>query len=287
MRDESLVPPDAPAPLLSGTIFADPEVRSAIVSALRWRHVPPNDIEDLTQEVLLRALSLDQPPPTLPECLGLVRKMATDLAVDRMRSLRIRGRFHAGLHENPDAHPASDTPMSDVPEAIDQRRQLDFADRAIDRRYITERQAAIMAAEASDVPQSEIARDLRVSFQTVRNELARGRRKMRESWAAYAALSLAALLGVLAGLLRDRNRPTLAKTDVPEPNLDHPVEAPELTPEETADALRRMARHACDVGEWFECAETLGRAAELDPAGDAKPWVQKMKSEALQHLDEK
>jgi hypothetical protein len=78
-----------------------------------------------------------------------------------------------------------------------------------------------------------------------------------------------------------------ASTDAPEPNLDHPLVAPEPTPQETADALRRMALHACDMNEWAECLESFERAATLDPAGDAKPWVQKAQLKALSHVDEK
>jgi hypothetical protein len=92
---------------------------------------------------------------------------------------------------------------------------------------------------------------------------------------------------VLAGPLRDRSRPTLATTDVPEPDLDHRIVAPEPMPQETADALRRMALHACDMKDWVGCLETFDRAAELDPAGDAKPWVQKAQLEARRRLGTK
>jgi RNA polymerase sigma factor (sigma-70 family) len=285
MRAELLVSPKVPTTSSARATFASSDVRAAIAKALRQQYVPSAEIEDLTQEVLVKALALDEPPVTAAECVAVARKMATDLAVDRMRRRRQRGRFHAGLAEDPDNHAASDTPASDVPERIDQGRQIDFVQRAIAAELITARQVAILEAEMDGVPQSKIARRLRVAYQTVRNDLTQARATMRKSWAAYATATLAALLAVLTGVLRDRSRPTLATTDVPEPDLDHAITAPEPTPQETADALRRMALHACDMKDWDACFETFGRAAALDPAGESKPWVQKARREAFGHLD--
>jgi hypothetical protein len=213
--------------------------------------------------------------------------MATDLAIDRIRSARIRGRYNVGPCEDPDERPGSDTRPGDLAEAIDRQRQLAFVRRRIEEGRITARQAAIFEAEADDIPQTEIARRLGVAFSTVRNELARGRHAMRKSWTAYAAATFVALIGVLTGLLRDRDRATLGVTDAPEPELDHPIAPPEPSPEEMAASLRRQALHACDLRQWVECYVTFERAAAMDPVGDKSPWVQKAKREAMQNVDSK
>jgi len=287
MNGEPLVSRKAPTATLSETLFASAQVRSAIGSALRKRGIRHPDVDDLTQEVLVKALGLREPPSTLPECIALARKMAGDLAVDRIRWLDRRGRIETPLLQAPDHQPATRVPGADIPEAIDRQRQVDFVQRALDAQEITASQAAILDAELDDVPQEETARRLRIDYQVMRNQLTRLRSRMRTSWAAYASAGLAALVALLAGVLRDRSRPTLLATDVPEPHVDHPIVAPEPTPQETADALRRIALHACDVNDWAECLSTFDRAAGLDPAGDAKPWVQKARLEAIRHVDEK
>jgi DNA-directed RNA polymerase specialized sigma24 family protein len=289
MNGESLLAPapmprptTAPAPLL-----VSPEVRSAITAALRQHYVRFDDLEDLTQQVLERALRLDEPPSTLPEWVALVRKMASRLAVDSQRQRHSRSRYNAGLYENPDDRPTSDAVGSDAPEAIDARRKLDFARRQVEEGVINARAVEMLEAEADDVPQAEIARRLNVPHHVVRNELSRVRRVLRESWSAFAGPGLMAILGFLAFLLHDRSRPTLEATEVPEPNLDHTIAPVEATPEEMADALRRQALRACAVQQWVECVETLNRAEELDPAGAAKPWVWKAKNHALRQLGDK
>jgi DNA-directed RNA polymerase specialized sigma24 family protein len=281
------VSPRVPAPSSPATHFASADVRTAIASALRRRHVGRSDLDDLTQEVLVKALALRESPTTLSECVALARKMASDLAVDRMRQRRIRSRFLDGPCEHPDDTAAADTPASDLPETIDVQRQLDFARRQLEAGVITVRQAAMFESEADDVPQRETARRLHIAYSTLRNELARGRRAMRESWTAYAAMALFAIMGWLTYLLGDRPHLTLEATDAPDLHLDHTVTPPEPTPEETAEALRRQALRACAAQQWYDCVETLDRAAEIDPAGDTKPWVHEARKKAMGHLDPK
>ena len=98
-----------PTPLSPATHFASAEVRAAIGAALRKKYVGSSDIDDLTQEVLVKALALRDPPATLPECVALARKIANDLAVDRMRQRRMRSRFFDGPSEHADDTAAADT----------------------------------------------------------------------------------------------------------------------------------------------------------------------------------
>jgi DNA-directed RNA polymerase specialized sigma24 family protein len=286
MNGESMVLPKVASSLPPPSHLASADVRSAIIAALRWKHVREDDIEDLTHDVLVKALALRDLPATLPECVKLLRKMATDLAIDSLRKRRIRGRFNVGPCEDPDERPVPQAAPSEIRDPIDLHRQIDFARRQLEEGEITPRQAAIIEAEVNGVPQLEIAARLDIAYQTVRNELARGRRILRESWAAHVTMALFVLAGLLASLLRGRH-PTLEATDVPEPRTDHVIAPPEFGPEDLAEALRRQALRACAVHRWVDCYETLDRAAEIDPAGDAKPWVQKARREALRQMDRK
>ena len=57
--------------------LASPEVREAILAALKRRDVPDDDVEDLAHDVIARALVTPSPPPNLEECKALVSKMAS------------------------------------------------------------------------------------------------------------------------------------------------------------------------------------------------------------------
>ena len=52
------------------------------------------------------------------------------------------------------------------------------------------------------------------------------------------------------------------------------------TPEERAIALRAIAAHACDAGQWESCLRRLDRARALDPDGDRDPRVQELRARA-------
>ena len=135
--------------------------------------------------------------------------------------------------------------------------------------------------------QSHVARRLNVAYKTVRNDLARARRTLRESWTSYVTLVLVAIAGFVGWASRDRARPELENGYVAHPRPEHSLAPPEATPEELADGLRRKALRACVVQQWDDCLGGLDRAAALDPGGDAKPWVQKARHEAQMHRSDK
>ena len=283
-----LVAPKAPSPSPASANLARVEVRSAIAAALRRKYVKTDDIEDLTHDVILKALALPELPASLPECTALVRKIAGDLAVDRMRQRRSRGRYNVGPCEDPDDRSASEfTASAGADDAIDVRRQLAFTQRQIEAGRISARQAAILEADADDVPQSHVARRLNVAYKTVRNDLTRARRKLRKSWASYVTLILFTITGFVGWALRDRALPELGNDHIAAPHPEDSLAPPEATPEELADGLRRKALRASAAQQWDDCLDDLDRAAMLDPAGDAKPWVQKARHEAQMHRSDK
>jgi DNA-directed RNA polymerase specialized sigma24 family protein len=285
MRQESLVAPKAPSPSSARSNLARVEVRSAIAAELRGRHVRTDDIEDLTHDVIVKALVLPELPASLPECTALVRKIAGDLAIDRMRQRRSRGRYNVGLCGDPDARSTSQfTAAAGADDAIAVRRQLAFVQHQIEAGLLSARQAAILEADADGVPQSHVAERLNVAYKTVRNDLARARRTLRESWASYVTLVLFAIAGFVGW---ERARPDLENNHVAHPRFEHSLAPREAMPEELADSLRRKALRACAVQQWDDCLDGLNHAAALDPAGDTKPWVQKAKHEAQMHRSDK
>ncbi len=97
--------------------------------------------------------------------------------------------------------------------------------------------------------------------------------------AEVATVAFATLVGVIASVAWDREPPNV-------PRHDHAVMPAEPTPEQRADGLRLQGLHSCDLEQWLDCLRDLERAAELDPAGDAKPEVQKARQEARRHIEE-
>ncbi len=121
----SLKPPPHAAYLVA------PEVREAIGMVLRRRGVPAVDSEDLTQDVIERALRTARPPESQGECVLLVRKIAKDLAIDTFKSARARGKYNAGPYENPDEAPARAPSAGEERDPIDAARQLNVVQQQI------------------------------------------------------------------------------------------------------------------------------------------------------------
>ena len=262
--------------------LATPEVREAIRAVLKRRTVPEADLEDLTHDVIERALVTPAPPAGLEACKALVSKMASDVAVDSWRRARRRSKVNAGLYENPDNRPGLAVGASD---AVHAREQIAFFRGQVDKGVITARQATILARHAEEVPGAEIADELRVAHQTVHNELSAGRRVLRASWAAYAAVGVLAGVSLILWLLHDRDN--MAKKTPREEIRPDPSAGPQgPTPLQIARDQRRDALHACDIGNYADCLEGLDRAAKVDPAGDASPAVQEARRNAAQRLDE-
>jgi DNA-directed RNA polymerase specialized sigma24 family protein len=262
--------------------LASPEVREAILAALKRRSVPDDDVEDLAHDVIERALVTPSPPANLEECKALVAKMASDVAIDSLRRRQRRSKVNAGLYENPDDRPG---PAAGASDAVHAREQIAFFRGQVDKGAISSRQAAILARYAEEVPSAEIADELRLSHRTVYNELSAGRRAVRASWAAYAAVGVLASVSLILWLLHDRDR-TAKKTPREEIRPDPSAGPQGPTPLQIARDLRRDALHACDIGNYDECLDGLDRAAKVDPAGDASPVVQKARENAAQRLFE-
>ena len=221
-------------------------------------------------------------PEEPPGCVALAIEIVKGLLIDDHRAHRRHGKYEVGLCEDPDARPAET--RDDGDDAIDRRKKLEVFEQQVAARKITRRQVKIIAHAVDGVPQEEIARRMGVAAQTVKNELAEGRRTAREAWAIYGSLIAMGMLCLVVWILRDRNAKNQAHPQDagPEPV---PVQAPPPpTPQQRAAELRRTALHDCDLGRWQECADGLREAGQLDPDGNATPAVDKALRDALKHL---
>jgi DNA-directed RNA polymerase specialized sigma24 family protein len=244
-------------------------VHSAIEAVLRRQGVAPPDVEDLRQVVLAQALETSTPPPDLDQCIGLVRKMARDVAIDHFRRRARRSKFDAGPYENPDDRAAVEAPGE---ERLDVGRQIAWVQDRIEDGTISPRQAGMLASAADGVPGIAIAREWGLTDQTVRNELSRARKTARLSWAAFIGSGVVAAI-VLYGLV---SRPPPAR----EVGADLPHRL------QVAQQLRGRALQECRSERWADCLQDLDRAAQLDPAGDAAPEVQNARADVQRMLPE-
>jgi DNA-directed RNA polymerase specialized sigma24 family protein len=254
-------------PLPHAAFLAAPEVREAIAMVLRRRGISAVDAEDLTHDVIVRALRMAGPPQSQDECLLAVKKIARDLAIDAFKVRRGRAKYDAGPHENPDDAPAAGSASAEGRHPIDVARQLAVVQREIESGNITARQAATLASDAMDTPHAEIASQMNLAPQTVRNELVAARRTARASWAGYLATALFASVALLLWISRQPG-------DV--------AKAP--SPQHLAAQQRREALSDCAEQRWKACLAGLDEAARLDPPGDAAPDVVKARADARAHL---
>jgi DNA-directed RNA polymerase specialized sigma24 family protein len=253
-----------------------PEVTRAIEGTLSRAGLRGADLEDHRQIVLERALVVAEPPGGLGECIALVQRIARDAVVDALRRKRRRSKLDAGPCDDADERPAAD--RGDAVDRIDERRQLEFVRGVLESPAISSRQATILEHVAAELPQPEIAAQMNLAHSTVRNELAEARRRVRSSWALFAAAAF-----VIVGIMLFQHEPDEVGSPPPEPP---PSATPhEPTPPASLD-LRRSALAACDRQEWITCLRDLDAARRLDPEGDYAPAIQTAREDAKRALDE-
>jgi len=160
-------------------------VRADIAAALKRRGVGADDVDDLVQETLARALAAHNPPRDLAQCALLTRVIARNVAVDYVRRRVVHRRYDSPAA--PDDQPTEDGASLDTRDPVDGRRQLTLMKHEVERGRISRRALAIVHAVSECVPQTEIAAELGVCHQTVRNELWRARRFFQNKWRALEA----------------------------------------------------------------------------------------------------
>jgi DNA-directed RNA polymerase specialized sigma24 family protein len=166
-------------------LLASPTLRAEIAAELRRRGIARDDLPDLVQETLTRALAVRNPPRDLAQCRLLTRVIARNVAIDHVRRKLIRRRYDSTA--SPDDQPASDLP--DARDPVDGRRQLSLMKCEAELGRLSGRALEIVHAVSERVPQTTIAAELGLGHQTVRNELHRARRLFKARWRALEAIA--------------------------------------------------------------------------------------------------
>jgi DNA-directed RNA polymerase specialized sigma24 family protein len=250
------------------TLLGDPALRRALSDFVR-RRVPPSDVDDVVQTVLVDALAATNAPADPRELtrwmLGVARHKVADL--------------HRRAHREP---PAELPDLEAAPAPIEEIEMARWAEEQAGSSRDARQTLAWMAREGEGEKLEAIATDEQVPAARVRQRVSRMRRWMKERW--LAELAAVAALGVVAVVAWW----VLTRADGP---VAHPVPAPSapILPEppdsiDRARSLRADALEKCKREDWAGCLEGLDQARGLDPVGDQAPEIGAARSQASDGL---
>lgn len=239
------------------TLLGDPALRRALSDFVR-RRVPPSDVDDVVQTVLVDALAATNAPSDPRELtrwmLGVARHKVADL--------------HRRAHREP---PAELPDLEAVPAPIEELEMARWAEEQAGSSRDAKQTLSWMAREGEGEKLEAIATDEQVPAARVRQRVSRMRRWMKERW--LAELAAVAALGVVAlvawWILSRGERPEA--NPLPAPSAPILPEPPSSI--ERARALRADALEKCKREEWAGCLEGLDQARGLDPVGDQAPAI--------------
>ncbi|MBY8823245.1 RNA polymerase sigma factor [Sphingomonas colocasiae] len=162
MNDAGQGPEDeAPAHAREAVSSLFAEHNGALVRFLRLKLSSDQEARDVAQEAYVRLLALEQ-PGTVSFLRAYLFRIATNIAIDRQRSVSLRNRVHA----DPVFDPGED--RLDPERRASAREQLEIVDTAL--RALPERtRTAFLLFRIDGVSMVEIARRLDVSERTARN----------------------------------------------------------------------------------------------------------------------
>jgi DNA-directed RNA polymerase specialized sigma24 family protein len=262
----STMPSSASAPTGKNPL-GDPEVRRFLEEFVR-RRVPPSDVDDVVQTVLVDALAAERVPGEREE----LRKWLVGVARHKVADFhRKSGR------ERPTEPPEQEAP----PAPLESRSMVEWAEEQAGRTKDGKKTLEWMAREGEGDKLEHIAADEDLPPARVRQRVSRMRRWMKERW--LAELAAVAALAILAFVLYRLMRREPEEAILPDKPTGAPVEP---SPVERARSLRADALERCDKGEWRPCLDGLDEAKRLDPAGDADPAVQAARARANDALPE-
>jgi DNA-directed RNA polymerase specialized sigma24 family protein len=256
------------------------EVQDAIRSRLRNRGVWDQEIDDVAQDVTIELINMPNPPQGMSECLAVARNAANDESIDTFRKGTRRGAHNVGPTANADYCTAADHASPEVWHRIDRERQVSLVRAKVADGTLSERDVKMLLLDAEGVNAIQIGRELKLKPQTVRNELSRVRNVVRKAWAGQlkGPLVLLALLLVAWWLKTEHDRRAQRDNHDIHPDIPFaPPLAPQPSPEERAEQLRRDAHDACAAEKWTQCRDDLDDASRLEPAGESRPEVKEMR----------
>ncbi len=258
-------------PLAVKTLLGDPALRRALSDFVR-RRVPPSDVDDVVQTVLMDALAATNAPTDPRELtrwmLGVARHKVADL--------------HRRAHREP---PTELPDLEAAPAPIEELELVRWAEEQAGSSRDAKQTLAWMAREGEGEKLEAIATDEQVPAARVRQRVSRMRRWMKERW--LAELAAVAALGIVAvvawGILSRGERPEATPRTAPSaPSLPIGPEPPNSI--ERGRALRADALERCKREDWAGCLDGLDQARGLDPVGDQEPAVGALRSQARDGL---
>ena len=284
-------PPCPAAPAVGVPPVCKEEVTAGMEAVLAHRHIDKADWDDLIQETRVRAWMGENHPDTIDGWRALCQKIIGDLIIDHIRKHDRRGCHDAGVTSFADDHPDGRTEGDgERRDPIDERRMLELFEEMVADGEVPSRSRQIVAMVAESVPQDEIAEQLGVSHQTVRNDYTKIKKAYRERLREFLERgklykilggtgTLVVLLAVGWWLLHRQEQPE-AKVFPDTPLTDpRPAAHTQWVKTHSAD-LRAEGLALCKQGKWIDCLVKLDEAKELDPAGDASDEVQTVRAMA-------
>lgn len=255
-------------PAAMKTLLGDPALRRVLSDFVR-RRVPPSDVDDVVQTVLMDALATPNAPTEPRELtrwmLGVARHKVADL--------------HRRAHREP---PAELPDLEAAPAPIEEIEMARWAEEQAGSSRDAKQTLSWMAREGEGEKLEAIATDEQVPAARVRQRVSRMRRWMKERWlaelAAVAALGVAAL--VAWWILRRGVEPEA----LPQPAPSAPIAPEPPSSIERARALRDDAIAKCKREDWAGCLEGLDQARGLDPVGDQAPAIGAARAQAVEGL---
>lgn len=147
-----------------------PEVARGICGVLVAYGYAQNDLQDGLQDVYLKALRAFRriaPPADLPGMRALCRKMARDMAVDRLRKAQRRERDFVGLCEDPDEFTPLEYGAPEQRDPVDAARQLEVLAQLFRQGLMPEHGVDILEGIASRCTMKEIGDELGITDRAV------------------------------------------------------------------------------------------------------------------------
>lgn len=246
---------DPPSPLA----VLGPELRRDLVAMVKKR-VPESDVEDVVQATLAEAIESPHAPKEPEQLRRWLFGVAKHKVVDFHRR---RGRETFEVPEvagGPAPHAEADLlrwAEKNLPEGDDAKATLDW-----------------MLREGEGEKLESIAASEKLPAPRVRQRVSRLRRHLKTHWQREVALlaAVGVVIGAVVLMLRGRSGPDI----VVDPN-GFPLDP-------RAEAMRKDGLDRCAHADWRACLEKLDEAKRLDPAGDARPEVQRAREGANKAL---
>jgi DNA-directed RNA polymerase specialized sigma24 family protein len=177
-------------------LVASPEVVRHLRVMLRRYGVATQDLADAIADVQadsIEAARTGRMPASAAQWKALAATIAARWASRRRSEAKVRGKYDAGLCDDPDAY-ARPTLHWETRDPVDTKRYLAVLGELFESGQMPEHGAEILWGEAEEVPHAEIAAELGVTQSVVNNRLYRMRRTFRARLAALGLLTLLLLL---------------------------------------------------------------------------------------------